>query len=483
MIQKLNGRSGSTAIAPYRQSTSTNDRGPESWGTWLNRRFYSLEVVQQPIRARMCGFGDKDRRPLAPATIAKLVIRNDDNSLVNEDEIDCSFFLATADLWSADGTAERNLVLHPTSSDRYITTHAPKKRRSNAHLTPPQPPGDADDDPGQTTHTLRPIDHNQANNGILLAPAYNAEGHPYPHAQQPSTSDSITLHLPPSYPGSGNSDWPSFSTAHRSHPSSVPAANPRMHPSPPSETWHPADRSSSGEADAGPYGTWSSTPQYTATESASSAIGGTALALQTVELRGSGHAAWTQPGSPAPRGASYTTTGVVAGLQNPPYGESQYASYGQRRAQAASVSPISPLPGHAYTRTLVGPLSANACRLLDEHRRPGVFFLFQDLSIRTEGSFRLRLRLMNIGAPPAPSPGASRVHTDVSPVLAQTYTEPFDVYSAKRFPGVPDTTALSIAFGNQGQKLPLRNRHGSTKGRRRRRGDSDGSDEDSDGAS
>ena len=29
------------------------------------------------------------------------------------------------------------------------------------------------------------------------------------------------------------------------------------------------------------------------------------------------------------------------------------------------------------------------------------------------------------------------MHTDVSPVLAQTFTEPFVVFSAKRFPGVP----------------------------------------------
>lgn len=49
-------------------------------------------------------------------------------------------------------------------------------------------------------------------------------------------------------------------------------------------------------------------------------------------------------------------------------------------------STIPPLPRHTYTRTLVGPLSANACRLLDEHRKPGIFFLFQDLSIRTEGA-------------------------------------------------------------------------------------------------
>jgi hypothetical protein len=44
-----------------------------------------------------------------------------------------------------------------------------------------------------------------------------------------------------------------------------------------------------------------------------------------------------------------------------------------------------PLPRHTYTRTLVGPLCANASKLSDEHRKPGIFFLFQDLSIRTEG--------------------------------------------------------------------------------------------------
>lgn len=48
--------------------------------------------------------------------------------------------------------------------------------------------------------------------------------------------------------------------------------------------------------------------------------------------------------------------------------------------------PPMPSPRLAYTRTLVGPLSANACRLQDEHRKPGIFFLFQDLSVRTEGA-------------------------------------------------------------------------------------------------
>ena len=60
--------------------------------------------------------------------------------------------------------------------------------------------------------------------------------------------------------------------------------------------------------------------------------------------------------------------------------------FAQPPQQTASPSTIPPLPRHTYTRTLVGPLSANACRLLDEHRKPGIFFLFQDLSIRTEGA-------------------------------------------------------------------------------------------------
>ncbi|KAG8899442.1 hypothetical protein FRC00_001421 [Tulasnella sp. 408] len=85
--------------------------------------------------------------------------------------------------------------------------------------------------------------------------------------------------------------------------------------------------------------------------------------------------------------------------------------------------------------------------------------------------------------PPAPNRGAPRVHEDVSPVLAQTFTEPFTVYSAKKFPGVPPMTALSLEFGKQGQKLPLRNRPGSAgKGRRGSDEEESGADSDGEGA-
>lgn len=54
--------------------------------------------------------------------------------------------------------------------------------------------------------------------------------------------------------------------------------------------------------------------------------------------------------------------------------------------------------------------------------------------------------------PPAPDAPSGGTHTDVSPVLAQTFTEPFMVYSAKRFPGVPGNE-LIILFHFYAQPL------------------------------
>jgi len=43
-----------------------------------------------------------------------------------------------------------------------------------------------------------------------------------------------------------------------------------------------------------------------------------------------------------------------------------------------------------------------------------------------------------------------------APVLASTYSEAFQVYSAKKFPGVIESTALSKCFAGQGIKIPIR---------------------------
>ena len=101
-----------------------------------------------------------------------------------------------------------------------------------------------------------------------------------------------------------------------------------------------------------------------------------------------GKAPWSQPNA-------YNLTPGVEGEQSPGSGQSTFQTQSTYTAfpQGTTNSPapfpatvtVSALPRHAYTRTLVGPLSANACRLMDEHQKPGIFFLFQDLSVRTEG--------------------------------------------------------------------------------------------------
>jgi hypothetical protein len=50
-------------------------------------------------------------------------------------------------------------------------------------------------------------------------------------------------------------------------------------------------------------------------------------------------------------------------------------------------------------------------------------------------------------------------------VLASCFSEPFLVFSAKRFPGVVESTELSKCFAHQGIKIPIR-KDGTGKGGR-----------------
>jgi len=377
------------------------------WGKWEKsngngRRHYALEVAQHPIRARMCGFGDKDRRPLAPAAIAKMIVRDEQNEVIPAEDIELDFFLVTCDLWSADGQMEVNLVRNPSSS-------ASRGRRKEQ--------GQAGSDDGEFA---------------AAGPSREQQD-----VQPPHIAQAMTQGLPPSDVLTGA--WGQSSTY---QPQAQPAWNvPGMY----------AD------------------PQSQRHMNYPDAVFGSGSAMGTPTSQGWGpdvnQGGSIQPYDPR-AGALYPTP-------TPPIPPSQVPSSRADRDKETSGS---------YTRTLVGPLSANAARLYDDRKQLGIFFTFQDLSVRTEGTFRLRLRLVNVGAPPAPNRGAMRVHENVSPVLAQTFTEPFTVFSAKKFPGVPSMTPLSLEFGRQGQKLPLRNRPGST-GRAKTRGGDSEEEDDSGGGS
>ena len=50
-----------------------------------------------------------------------------------------------------------------------------------------------------------------------------------------------------------------------------------------------------------------------------------------------------------------------------------------------------------------------------------------------------------------------------APILATTFSADFQVFSAKKFPGVIESTQLSKCFAGQGVKIPIR-KDGPSKG-------------------
>ncbi|ORX90449.1 hypothetical protein K493DRAFT_317977 [Basidiobolus meristosporus CBS 931.73] len=100
-----------------------------------------------------------------------------------------------------------------------------------------------------------------------------------------------------------------------------------------------------------------------------------------------------------------------------------------------------------YSRNLVGSLVSSAYNLSDHNGEKGIFFIFPDLSIRTEGKYCLRFLFTDLS------------QTDQFPhsmVRTWVYSAPFSVYPAKSFPGVTVITELSKSFAKQGIKLAMR---------------------------
>lgn len=97
-------------------------------------------------------------------------------------------------------------------------------------------------------------------------------------------------------------------------------------------------------------------------------------------------------------------------------------------------------------------------------RPPASFFIFSDLSVRTAGLYRLQFRLMNWGT--VEDTGQSM------PILAEAWSEPFQVYPAKNFPGMRDSSLLTVRLKELGfVELKTRGK-GMGKGRRVMKADS-----------
>ncbi|ORX83649.1 hypothetical protein K493DRAFT_156774, partial [Basidiobolus meristosporus CBS 931.73] len=113
---------------------------------------------------------------------------------------------------------------------------------------------------------------------------------------------------------------------------------------------------------------------------------------------------------------------------------------------SSSISVIS-LKSPVYARNLVGSLVSPSYQLLNLDDEQGIYFVFPDLSVRTEGQFVLKFVLSDL----------LRVREDLSAgILAHCYSKPFTIYTSREFPGVDKSTPLTNHFAKQGVQIPTR---------------------------
>ena len=125
----------------------------------------------------------------------------------------------------------------------------------------------------------------------------------------------------------------------------------------------------------------------------------------------------------------------------------------------------------------MGQLVASPSVAKDEHDVEGCFFCFPDLSCRTHGRYRLRFVLMRIDPMNLYVGGFSPIVTDV-------LSDVFTVYTAKDFPGMRPSSALTRALKLQGCNIQVKKGNEKALAARKRasisaeEGEADGDDRD-----
>ncbi|CAG8721175.1 15083_t:CDS:2, partial [Dentiscutata heterogama] len=104
---------------------------------------------------------------------------------------------------------------------------------------------------------------------------------------------------------------------------------------------------------------------------------------------------------------------------------------------AGPSSTVMSLNTPSSTRNLMGHCTSSAYVLNNHSGQQGIYFIFQDLSVRTEGTFTLKFSFCNVKE--------LMVHRSLNGftstrgnVAAEVYSAPFKVYSAKKFPGMTE---------------------------------------------
>ena len=112
---------------------------------------YRLRVIQQPLAARACGFGERDRRVVDPPPILQLSLRNyDPTSSSDVAELRNTQLVASAALVDARSGGDVTLVPQPNNADRMS-----RQLTGASHVSPVAAPDLDSPDPKVGNGTLK----------------------------------------------------------------------------------------------------------------------------------------------------------------------------------------------------------------------------------------------------------------------------------------------------------------------------------------
>lgn len=113
------------------------------------------------------------------------------------------------------------------------------------------------------------------------------------------------------------------------------------------------------------------------------------------------------------------------------------------------VDPASAQEDMPSTRRLTGTLVASPYQAKDEYGIAGNFFVFHDMSCRSPGRYILLFKLIRIDP-------RMMIEGTKHPTVASVTTNIFDVYPAKDFPGMRQSSDLLKALRRQGLNVSVK---------------------------
>ncbi|KAL7419714.1 hypothetical protein Q5752_005630 [Cryptotrichosporon argae] len=443
---------------------------------------YELRIIQQPDRARACGFGNKDRRPISPPTIAQLIIRHG-GEIVSADLVPSHFLMLSATLVS-EHYDERGIVLQ--AGQKAPETMLPSPVFAEAGFLP-VPSYEASTRP-TTASSYRPT----TNGSPAIGPEYDGRQSyavtvpPSPmlgHYRHPSSPQHAPLPSIDQVAGIVHTRHPSVEKAYgtrRIQPDESPDLLSRP------DTASSWDRRSDGRRPVGAASFEDARfDSYRQKRPSTSHDRREGYHHQLEQRPSTSYADFRHPAAgatgsgrtpPTPTRSLYTGWAPESPYSfsplppRPEHGHGHVHALGAHahaRAHANAHAHGSPAAGspfavdawelnvirsaQLYTHTLVGQHHALATCLLDMDGVPGLFFFPQDIAVRATGLFRLRLQIVGLQ-----QLMEAQDKTMPSKVLAEAYTDVFETFSAKTFKNVMPVTQLTTHFTNQGVRLPGR---------------------------